>query len=282
MAYSFSRLFLTLLALLLLEGCAKFTPGIQSIRLYALDGGTIDVSDMADFSRRGLLDGERITLANPSFLIRHPRGVLLWDSGNSDALVDYPEGRAAGVYLTKLERTLVSQLLLLRLRPKDIDYLSLSHLHPDHAGNANLFSESTFIVNKDELDYMLSEEARESFGEYYEQLLSSSKIRAFSNSYDVFGDGTVVIISSPGHTPGSSVLLLKLANAGSIILTGDLYAHRRARELNTIPVFNLDPAKTLESRLRFEALAERENARVIIQHSMDDFKSLPTFPDYLN
>ncbi len=98
----------------------------------------------------------------------------------------------------------------------------------------------------------------------------------------MFGDGTVVIKSMPGHTPGSSVLLIRLKNSGSVLLTGDLYTHARSRELGTMPTFVFDKEKTCESRKRFEALAKKEKARVMIQHARGDFEALPRFPAFLD
>jgi len=236
---------------------------------------------MSVFSSAGTYDGEKITLVNPCFLIRHPQGDLLWDTGHEDALADIPDGLKFGVWHNHLKKKLKGQLAQLELEPLDIEYLSLSHLHPDHSGNANLFSGSAFIVNELEREYMFSDKMKAAFGESYSEL-DSAKTILFENEYDVFGDETVVIKSMPGHTPGSSVLLGRLENSGNILLTGDLYTHARARELQTVPTFNTDRQATLDSRRKFEALATKENARVVIQHSKVDFEKLPAFPAFLN
>lgn len=251
------------------------------IKLYALDGGTLDVSDMASFSDTGTFDGEAVSLVNPSFLIRHPKGDLLWDTGYGDALAKLPEGSKNGVWHSKLKTPVVEQLGRLGLDPSDIEYLSLSHLHPDHSGNANLFSGSTFIVHRLERAYMFSEEMMAAFGESYSELEDAKTVQ-FEGRYDVFGDGTVIIFETPGHTPGSSVLLVRLQGAGNILLTGDLYTHNRGRSLGTVPQFNLDKKQTLESRRVFENLVKQERARVVIQHSKTDFNVLPVFPKFLD
>ena len=250
------------------------------IKLYTMNCGTLDVSDMNDLSSDGRYAGQETTLVNPCFLIRHPKGDLLWDTGLEDKLAETPDGEKAGVWHSKMEAKLVAQLGELGLKPLDIEFLSLSHLHPDHSGNANQFATATFIVNHHERDYMFSKELKEAFGSVYSELEGAETI-VFEKEHDVFGDGRVVIQGMPGHTPGSSVLLIRLEKSGNVLLTGDLYVHARGRELKTIPSFNTDKQSTLDSRRRFEDLALKEKARVIIQHEKRDFEELPQFPQFL-
>jgi len=129
-------------------------------------------------------------------------------------------------------------------------------VHPDYAGNANKFVQSTFIVNELERQFMFSAQIKSMFGEYYDAL-ESAKTITFDTQYDVFGDNTVVIKSMLGHTPGSSVLLVRLANTGNLILTGDLYVHERGRELQTMFQYNDQPL-TVESKKSFEALVKKK------------------------
>jgi len=119
------------------------------------------------------------------------------------------------------------------------------------------------------------------FGKSYSELEVAKTIQ-FEDEYDVFADKTVVIKSMPGHTPGSSVLLIRLENSGSILLTGDLYIHSKGRELQTMLIHNADKQATIESRKKFEALVMKENARVVIQHEKQDFDLLPKFPKFLD
>jgi N-acyl homoserine lactone hydrolase len=197
-------------------------------------------------------------------------------------LVDTPDG-IGGNFHSKMKIKLTDQLAQLGLTPNDIEFLSISHLHPDHAGNANLFASSTFIANEAEYSFMFSNEmkANSEWFELYSALENADTVM-FEDEYDVFGDGIVVIESMPGHTPGSSVLLVRLKNAGALLLTGDLYTHTGARELRTVPTFNTDGQATLKSMNQFEALARKENARVVIQHEKADFEKLPTFPEFMD
>lgn len=262
-------------------GCGDQDQATNTVKLYAMDCGTVDAADMTDLSDDGTYDGQAIHMSNPCFLLRHPRGDLLWDVGHPDDLVDDPDGLQGGVWTSKMTTKLVDQLARLDLEPADIEYLSLSHLHPDHSGNANLFAGSTFVVHEQEREYMFSEDIVALWGEVY-SALEDAETQTFSEEYDVFGDGTAVVVGMPGHTPGSSVLLVRLERSGNFLLTGDLYVHARGRELQTIPRFTFDKEGLVASRQRFEALATAENARVVIQHNSADFESLPTFPAFLD
>tara|TARA_R110002167_G_scaffold135102_1_gene321392 strand:+ start:1313 stop:2101 length:789 start_codon:yes stop_codon:yes gene_type:complete len=253
----------------------------NGIKLYVLDCGSIDVSDMAELSENGEYDGQQISLVNPCFLIRHPKGDLLWDTGHEDSLADTPDKGTEGVWRSSLKTKLSTQLESLGLAAHDIEFLSLSHVHPDHSGNANKFSDATFIVNKLEHQYMFRKDTLAMFGSGYSALEQSPTV-FFTEEHDVFKDGKVIIKSMPGHTPGSSVLFVRLEKSGNLLLTGDLYIHARGRQLNTMLIYNTDKKVTQMSRKNFEAFAKAENARVIIQHEKQAFDSLPLFPLYLN
>jgi len=178
--------------------------------------------------------------------------------------------------------TLASQLEALDLAPEDIEFLSLSHSHFDHLGNANLFAASTFLVDQDERAHMFRDEARSNAGTFgaYSNLEQSRTI-GFDGDYDVFGDGSVMILAMPGHTPGHTVLQVKLPQTGPVLLSGDLYHLKEARERRTVPKFNTNVEDTLSSMDRFEKIAADLGARVIVQHSMEDFQTLPKLPGYL-
>lgn len=264
--------------LLSLTGCK---PPAPDIRIYVLDGGRIDM-DLSNFAQEDEYEGRRILLANAAFLVRHPMGDLMWDTGLDDALHD-PESEAAksrpGM---SMPVTLESQLAELALTPLDIDYLSLSHSHWDHLGNSNLFSQATFLVDQDERARMFSEASRKNQNAFqsYDQLETAETIE-FDGDYDVFGDGTVTILAMPGHTQGHTVLLIQLPEEAPILLSGDLYHLLEARARRTVPKWNTDVEMTLASMDRFEEIATELGARVIVQHSLSTFEKLPRIPSYL-
>jgi len=265
------------------EKAAPSEPKVEALRLYVLDCGHIDVFDMAIFDKGGAYDGQKRSLVDTCFLIRHPSGDLLWDSGLPDSIHDAPDGVSDDLSKQTMPKTLKGQLDRLGVPPDYIEFFSISHSHYDHLGNANLFKNSTFIVNEKERDYMFRAEARadaQAFSSYSD--LEAAKKATFTDSYDVFGDGKVIIISMTGHTPGHSVLLVNLDHSGPILLSGDLYHLTQARENRTIPAFNTSAEETLASMDKFEELAKASGARVIIQHEAADFDNLPRAPAYLD
>lgn len=256
---------------------------VDALRLYVFDCGRIDVSNMGIFDRGGAYEGQPRAMADSCYLVRHPQGDLMWDAGLPDSINSAPDGVTDGVFKMTVPKTLQGQLERIGAPPAAIEFFSISHSHFDHVGNANLFKDATFIVHEKELAHMFRPEARQdaqAFSGYSD--LEAAKKATFSDSYDVFGDGKVIIAAMPGHTPGHAVLLVNLEHSGPILLTGDLYHLSPAREKKTIPVFNTDATETLASMEKFEQLARDSSARVIIQHELADFDNLPRAPAYLD
>jgi glyoxylase-like metal-dependent hydrolase (beta-lactamase superfamily II) len=254
---------------------------VDAMRLYVIDCGRIDVSNMGVFG--AAYEGQSRAMVDTCYLVRHPQGDLMWDAGLPDALAEAPDGAVDGVFKITVPKTLQGQLERIGAPPAAIEFFSISHSHFDHVGNANLFKGATFIVHEKERDYMFRPEARQdeqAFTGYSE--LEAAKKTTFTDSYDVFGDGKVIIVAMPGHTPGHSVLLVNLEHSGPILLTGDLYHLTPARANKTVPTFNTDAEETVRSMDKFEQLARDAGARVIIQHETADFENLPRAPAYLD
>ena len=254
---------------------------VSSPRLYAADCGSILVGDMAVFSDTGDFDGQKRDFIVPCFIIAHPQGVLIWDAGLNEALVAEKNGVDHGVFHLSVKKTLSEQLKTLGLAPADVRYVAFSHMHFDHTGNAGLFPSSTWLVNRLELAWALSEPTP--FGVSAENLAAAKTVKKelFEGDRDVFGDGTVRILSAPGHTPGSAVLMLKLKTAGTVVLSGDLYHTPDNHQFHRVPAFNTSRAETLASFERVDAIVKRTKARLVIQHSPAAFAKLPAFPAYL-
>jgi len=273
-------------AVLLLASSIAPSPSFAKspeLRLYVLDCGHATFKDMGGFSDTGEYDGKPGEIAAPCFLIRHPKGDLLWDAGLGDHY-NYPkEGSdaAPGVHVT-VPVTLLAQLQSLKLTPKDISYVAFSHLHWDHTGNANDFPDSVWILNKAELAAALvmpppGGVLPETWSAY-----KGAKTEAIDGDYDVFGDGAVMILRTPGHTPGHQVLKLKLQKSGTVILSGDLYHLRTSRLFKRVPVYNVNRADTLASMTRVETILRNTHGRLIVQHDPKDFQALPRPPAYLD
>ncbi len=263
-------------------GDAKSPLTVTSPQLYALDCGSIKVGDMAGFSDIGDEDGQVRTFIVPCFIIVHPKGVLVWDAGLNDALVDQKEGVDHGVFHLSVKTTLAAQLKTMGLAPADVTYVAFSHMHFDHTGNAGMFTSSTWLMNPTELDWARSKPTP--FGVSVENLSAATTVKSemFAGDHDVFGDGTVRILSAPGHTPGSAVLMLKLKKAGTVVLSGDLYHTPENLKLHRVPAFNTSRAETIASFDRVDSIVKRNKARLVIQHSPADFAKLPKFPAHLD
>jgi N-acyl homoserine lactone hydrolase len=274
------------LSLIALAACQGANTSAPAVQLYAMDCGVAQFRDVGLFADDGSVSGQSRRLVNPCFLIRHPDGDLIWDTGFPDAVADMESGlelAAMGAHVT-MSAKLADQLAQIGLTPADIEFVSFSHQHGDHTGNGSLFAQSTWIVDADERAYMFADEARQSqaFAGYAQLETAETRLIEGDADHDVFGDGSVVIVQTPGHTPGHTVLLVRLANAGPVLLTGDMYHLAETREQRLVPTFNVDRTQTLASMDKVEELASETGARVIRQHVPEDFESLPRFPEALN
>ncbi|MEO0612391.1 MAG: N-acyl homoserine lactonase family protein, partial [Pseudomonadota bacterium] len=177
-----------------------------------------------------------------------------------------------------VDETVEEQLALIGLSPADIDYVSVSHSHFDHTGQPEAAGNATWLVHAREYQAMFADpQTAQSYAGF-----AGFDRQEFTGDYDVFGDGSVMILEMPGHTPGHTALQIMLPDNGPVLLTGDLYHRKESRALKRVPRFNTDEAKTRQSMVRFEQLAETLDAFVIIQHEPDDVDQLPTVPDALN
>jgi N-acyl homoserine lactone hydrolase len=256
---------------------------VDSVRVYALDCGTIDFKDMAFFADTGEYDRKPGKLVDVCYLIRHPKGDLLWDLGLGDDLAKQAGGTTneMGIH-TQVDHTLVDQLQALQLQPADIGYVAFSHFHFDHTGNANLFAKATWIVNRRELAWASSTPTPIAVNPTSWSAIKTAKTQLVDLDHDVFGDGTVRILRAPGHTPGHQVLMLTLKKAGTVILSGDLYHTLANERAKRIPVFNDSRADTLASIDRVAKLTANTKARFFVQHAPEDFAAFPKFPLYLH
>jgi N-acyl homoserine lactone hydrolase len=254
-------------------------PKVTSPRLYVFDCGTLVYNKPEDYN----LKRDEVKDSNMGvtcYLVVHPRGMLIYDTGLNDRLVGRPlyENVTDGYAQIKFN-TLRGQLADIGVTPSKIDYLVLSHYHWDHIGNADDFADSTWLVYKGDRDQMFSPAARTYpwFSQY--SALEKSKTVLLSGDHDVFGDGTVVVLATPGHTEGHCSLLVRLKNTGPVVLSGDLYHYAEERDLKRMP----DEEKTtgtVESRQKVEELLRRTGAQLWIGHSMEFFRTVRKSPSW--
>lgn len=274
--------FLTFVAALLPVSVAAAAPAPIDVRLYTLDCGRIDFTDMANFADTGDHDGEHGAMPVTCFLIRHGTDWMLWDAGLGDEIAASPGGREMVGLHFRVPRTLASQLTELKLKPDDIRYVGLSHLHADHSGNAALFPHATFLVSPTELAWAATSPTPDGVAADRVAAVRRSKIEPVAAEKDVFGDGSVRMVSTPGHTVGHHSLMVRLPHTGWVILTGDVahFTVNYARDL--VPLGNASRADTIASIERIKGLASHYHARVVVQHAADVFETMPRFPAYLN
>src|SRR5256885_11634925 len=235
----------------------------QSLRLYVLDCGIITPPNVDNYGLKAneVADTRMVT---PCFLIVHPRGSLMWDTGEipDSAFKD-------GVSPQKLnnftvDRPLLPQLAALGYTPANITYLALSHYHGDHVANASLFAGSSWIVQKGDREPILAPRpagSRVPDPKFFEGLANSKTVLLNSEDHDVFGDGTVVIKFTPGHTPGHQSLFLKLPKTGPVLLSGDLYHYPEELKLKVIPGFDFNKEQTAKSREMIETFVKNAKAQ---------------------
>ena len=280
------------LCLLILAGIALWNIAFQAqaqglgqslpaVRLYVFDGGSLKSANPEPLLQRGVTTTD-MSVAN--FLVVHPRGTLLWESGTIPDDLIKPGGTT--VVRATVIKTLSGQLAEIGYQPADITYFALSHYHYDHSANANQFAGSTWLVQRPERAAMFPDTPPQipieaSVSAKFSELRNSKAV-VLDGDYDVFGDGTVVIISSPGHTPGHQSLFVKLAKTGPVVLSGDLYHYPEERTLKDFLPFagRGDDAKEVVSKAKVEAFLKDKGASLWIQHDIAANAKLKKSPAY--
>jgi N-acyl homoserine lactone hydrolase len=247
-----------------------------------LDGGVAQVADGSVYSP-GFNVGIPMSLSCNAYLIRHSAGLLLWDTGTSDDMAAEPDGRIVAHGIRGLVRkTMTSQFAELGIPPNDVTHLVLSHAHYDHVGNCRLFGNARWIVQRAEYEAMFGSNP-ERFGylaDLYEPL-RESPTEIVEGDHDIFGDGAVRLIFTPGHTMGHCSLLIRLPNSGPVVLSGDVAHNRENFRLRRVPAFNADKAATVSSIEKVEAMLARENAALWINHDTEQSASLAHAPKWI-
>jgi N-acyl homoserine lactone hydrolase len=258
----------------------------KSVRLYVLDCGKINV---ANGDSMGFKPGElaNTNMVTPCFLIVHPKGTMMWDTGEipDSAFASGVSPQTQGAFL--VDKPLLPQLAAIGYTPADITYLALSHYHGDHVANANAFAGSTWIVQQGDRDAIFAPRPANAprLGAvpnpaFFSELAKSKTIVLKGEDHDVFGDGTVIIKSTPGHTPGHQSLFLKLAKTGPVLLSGDLYHYPEEITYKKIPAFDTNKEQTAKSRAMIEEFVKKNHAQLWIQHDYTSGIKRKIAPEY--
>jgi N-acyl homoserine lactone hydrolase len=244
-------------------------------RLYVLDCGQGTGPDQSRWSP-GVNVGKPLDVSDNCYLIHHAQGWFLWDTGVADAIAAMPGGQKGEGTAPSWRRpkTLISQLDQLGVKPADIKFMAVSHTHPDHIGNVELFPQTMLLVQKAEYDWPLSPGVARFKPEH--------PVTKIEGDRDVFGDGSVVLIATPGHTPGHQSLLVKLPKTGAVLLTGDAVHFKDNWENRRVPGGNTDKDQTIASMQRIADFLSKEQAKLWINHDKvqsDQLKRSPEFYD---
>ena len=212
-------------------------------------------------------NGLKVQLVFSCYLIKHGDDYMVWDTGN-------PVGNTP----TAPKTSLVDLLGQLKVTPDQVKYVAISHYHGDHTGQVSSLPHATLLIGKGDWDAITQGNAAANPAAFANWVSGGGKVEPLAADKDVFGDGTVVILNMPGHTPGHHSLLVRLKEKGSVLITGDLAHFHENYDSNGVPSFNTDRAATLASLDRFKNIAKNLNATVIIQHDARDIGKLPAFP----
>jgi N-acyl homoserine lactone hydrolase len=251
--------------------------------MYVLNCGESRTTDLSMWSP-GFNVGKAWEFSDNCYLIKHKGGWMLWDTGMSDAIVNMPDGlKAAGGLLTlRVTKTLASQLSELGVAPTDISRLAISHFHGDHCGNANMFTAATLYIQQPEYDAAFGPDpAKFNFSPALYDKLRANPMVKLNGDHDVFGDGSVVILSTPGHTPGHQSLLVRLPKTGPVVLSGDM-VHFEENWINRrVPGRNYNREQSLESMEKVAALLSKQGATLWINHDKTQSARVPRPPDFV-
>lgn len=240
------------------------------VTLTRLDCGTAAApSDVARFSDTYAYNGTKVQLTYSCYLIKHGNEYLVWDAGQPD------NGSASAP-----KKNLVALLAEVNVTPEQINYLGISHYHGDHMGQASLLPQATLLIGQGDWDALtgVTPNRAANPAPVHHWTSGAGKVEPQPGDKDVFGDGSVIMLNMPGHTPGHHSLLVKLKDMGNVLISGDLAHFQENYDNDRVPTFNTDRADTLASFDRFKRMAKNLNATVIIQHDARHINKLPAFP----
>lgn len=257
-------------------------------KLYRLDCGQSLANDESVWTP-GENAGRSIEFSSTCWLLKRGSEWLLWDTGVPEAALNDPKGWSTlpKLIVYHLDKTLTGQLAEIGLKTSDIAYVALSHTHGDHIGNVRLFPDSKILMQRAEYTWISSPDGTNDnvnkLKALARELLGTPKhLQLLDGDTDVFGDGSVTLVSTPGHTPGSQSLLVHLKNSSFIILSGDVVHLEANFEKSVVPSLNTDKAASIASMDKVRRMIATYQAKLFINHDKaqsDTLKLLPAFYD---
>jgi N-acyl homoserine lactone hydrolase len=278
------KLLLGMSMVLMTASCATIGDRPASVeRMYVISCGENHVKDVSRWTTPADA-GKPMVFSDYCYLIRHARGWMLWDTGNADRLASLPNGLTApnGIITAFMKKPLADSLKELGVAPADIQHFAMSHSHGDHSGNANLFGAATLYMQTAEYDAVFGPEPQKyGFAAANFEKLRGAKVVKLNGEYDVFGDGSVLIKPTPGHTPGHQSLVVRLPKSGLVVLSGDM-AHLVSNwNAKRAPSFNFSVEQSVRSMQEMQAFMDKAGARIWINHDREQNASIPKAPAYV-
>lgn len=271
-----ARVFVAVLAVAALQLAvrpqAAAAAGVE--RLYILNCGEGPAGDISRWSP-GINEGQSMDFVDSCYLVRHGKDWLLWDTGVSEAVAAMPQGLAPAdprMVTWHVPRTLTAQLQEIGLSPADVTAVAVSHTHPDHIGNVELFPKAMLYVQKAEYEWPGPNNTPRFKPEH--------PVTKVEGDLDVFGDGSVTIISTPGHTPGHQSLMVRLPRSGVVVLSGDAVHFQSNWDNRRVPAINVDKDATRASMQRIADIMSREHAQLWINHDKAQRGTLKLSPAF--
>jgi glyoxylase-like metal-dependent hydrolase (beta-lactamase superfamily II) len=243
-------------------------------KMYVFDCGWAHAADKSRWSP-GIDVGVPFDVSDNCYLIHDPKGGwLMWDTGIAENIADMPDGKSEmnGAAVWHKPKKLAAQLAEIGFRPEEVKYVAISHWHSDHTSNVDMFPKATLLIQKAEWDTIFARPNPPFKQDHPAMQLEGDK--------DVFGDGAVTIISTPGHTPGHQSLLVHLAKTGWIVLTGDAVHFRSNWDNRRVPAGNVDKEKTLASMNRLAELVAEHHAQLWINHDKQQSETIKHAPAF--
>jgi N-acyl homoserine lactone hydrolase len=257
-------------------------------KLFRLDCGRSLANDESVWTP-GENVGRSIEFSSTCWLVKHGSDWLLWDAGVPESAHKDPRGWSTlpKLIVYHLDRTLTDQLAEIGLNPRDVTLVAISHTHGDHIGNVTLFSNAKILMQRAEYSWISSPNGPndnvDQLMALARELLGTPKnLQLIDGTADVFGDGSVTLVPTPGHTPGHQSLLVHLKNFGFVILSGDVVHSEENFEKNIVPSLNTDKQESLASMEKIRQLIATYKATLFINHykkQEDTLKLLPAFYD---
>lgn len=255
-------------------------------RLYRVDCGHSFANDESVWTP-GENKGKSIEFSSTCYLIQHRTDYLMWDTGVPESTIGDPKGWSTlpSLIVYHLDRTISSQLAAIGLKPADVNYVLVSHTHGDHIGNIGLFPDATVVMQQAEYLWINSPPPSDpnlsTLVTLARKLLGQPRrLELITGDIDIFRDGSVRLISTPGHTPGSQSLMVHLAKSGYIVLSGDVAHLEDNFERDIVPSLNVDKGESVASMDRIKQIMADYDAQLFINHDKHQADQLKLLPDY--